>query len=138
MKPRKRIRRQSKQPMPLLKRKTWAEFSQYVRRKNADFYGIAQCITCDTKGHWKDMNAGHYEHGKLDFDEMNVNVQCVRCNKWLHGNLGNYNLKLIEKYGIDIVKDLKARAKMAVVEKYSRQDLEDIYLKYKTLNEKFQ
>ena len=81
------------------------------------------------------MNAGHWKHGRLDFDEMNVNCQCVRCNKWLSGKLDSYTIKLIELHGVEAVQALSDKAKSIVTEKYSRQELEDIYIKYKRLNQ---
>ena len=79
------------------------------------------------------MNAGHYIHNKLDYDEMNVNVQCVRCNKWLSGNLGKYAEKLIEKHGMEKIQELRQRASLVVYEKYSLGELESIYSKYRDL-----
>ena len=71
-----------------LKKKVWKVMSLYVRER--DKY---TCFTCgQTKGI---MNAGHFIHGKLDYDEMNINCQCVSCNKWNHGNLGIYGVKLL-------------------------------------------
>lgn len=127
-------RRSRKNSLPLMKKLAWNEFSEYLRRKNADFYGVCECITCGFKAHWKEMQAGHFIHGKFDFDEMNVNVQCARCNKYLHGNLGFYALKLITKHGKEKIEDLQARAKKTAYEKLSRLDFEELYNKYKALN----
>jgi hypothetical protein len=118
-----------------MKKLAWGEFSEYIRRKNADFYGIVECFTCGTKLHWKDANAGHFHHGKLDFDEMNINVQCVQCNKWNHGRLGIYSINLIKKHGLDAVTELTEKAKRTTSEKKSRLEFEQIYLKYKEINE---
>ena len=119
-----------------LLKKAQSEFSQYIRRRGADYYGINTCFTCGTKVHWKDANAGHYQHNKLDFDEMNMNCQCVYCNKYQSGKLDNYTLNLIKKYGIEKVEDLKLRAKREIYKKYSREELQSIYEKYKGLNDK--
>ena len=130
-------RRSRSNSLPLMKKLAWGEFSKYIRMKDADSNGLAECITCGAKNHWKEMNAGHFRHGKLDFDEKNINVQCVRCNKWLSGNLGQYAIKIVKKYGVEAVDDLNQRADRAVYEKLSRLDLEAIFLKYKALNEKY-
>lgn len=117
-----------------IRKKAWKEFSIFIRRREADFYGITECITCGFKAHWKEMNAGHYHHNKLDYDEMNVNAQCPRCNKWLSGNLGNYAMYLIDKYGLEKKKELDERAAITTLEKLYYGDYEQIYLKYKALN----
>lgn len=121
-----------------MKEKAWKQFSIYVRRKDSDFYGITSCFTCGNKVHWKDANAGHYKYGKLDFDEMNVNVQCVSCNKWKSGRLDKYSLNLIKKYGLDKVEDLDERASRLTVEKYPMEYFVEVYHRYKKLNEKFE
>lgn len=96
----------------IAREKAWKAFSEYIRRRDK---GV--CITCGTsvwdsemgENNWKAMNAGHFRHGKFDFDEMNINCQCVRCNKWLSGNLSKYRRYLQNKYGIDAVNDLEDR-----------------------------
>ena len=60
------------------------------------------------------MQAGHYKHNVLDFDEMNVHCQCVRCNKYLHGNGGEYAFRLARHYGLEELNDLHIRAYRAL------------------------
>jgi hypothetical protein len=72
------------------KEKAWKAFSKYIRARDK------RCVTCITGGA---ENAGHFHHNVLDFDEENVNAQCVRCNKWLHGNLNVYSAYLLRKLG---------------------------------------
>ena len=110
-----RIRKKSLKPLPKLKAKAWKLFSAYICKR--DNY---TCFTCGKAGN----QGGHFKHGKLDFDEMNINCQCPRCNKWLHGNLGIYAIKLIEKYGKNKVDDLIFRSNQ--VKKYNRIDLNGI------------
>lgn len=106
-----------------LKKKAWAVFSKWIRNRDK------RCVTCPMG---KAENAGHYHHGVLDFDEINVNGQCVRCNKWLSGNLAPYSIYLIGKYGLDefVALDqrhwtaIKGEKKtdseyLAIIEKYS-------------------
>lgn len=113
------------------KKKAWKVFSEWVRRKDADGAGYSTCFTCDSKIHWKELNAGHFKHGKLDFDEMNVNPQCVRCNKWLSGKLDIYAFNLIKKYGLDEVAELNLRASREIYEKKSVEDYIKIHDHYK-------
>lgn len=56
------------------------------------------------------MNAGHFIHNTLDFDDMNIHAQCIRCNRHLHGNAAVYAIKLVEIHGLRKVKNLIKRA----------------------------
>lgn len=83
-----------------LKRKAWDLFSKWIRQRDK------RCVTC---GSTNDLQAGHFWHGVLDLDEMNINAQCKKCNTHLSGNLGHYSMYLINKYGLDKFKDLEQR-----------------------------
>lgn len=74
--------------------------------------------------HWKEAHAGHFKHGKLDFDEMNVNPQCPGCNTYRGGKLDIYALKLIELHGLEAVQELVIRASQQ--QPYAHQDLIEI------------
>lgn len=86
-----------------LKNKVWKNFSVYVRlRDAADGTGLCSCISCGRWHHWKDMDAGHYiprEWTTIWLHEMNVNAQCRFCNYYQKGNVQNYRIGLINKYG---------------------------------------
>ena len=127
MRYRGRIRKQSKRPERILFRKAWAVFSEYIRRRDK---GI--CCTCYSVNHWKDTNAGHFKHNVLDFDEMNINCQCVSCNKYNHGRLDRYSDFLRAKYGDKAYEGLVIRASMAKKgHKYHTWVLESIIAQYK-------
>ncbi len=105
-----------------LKDKAWSVFSKFIRERDK------KCVTCKVNNA---ENAGHFWHAVLDFDEMNVNGQCVRCNKWLSGNLAVYSTYLIEKYGIKAFEDLKIRHYRAMKgEKLSELDYEKLINRY--------
>jgi hypothetical protein len=116
-----------KQPSPKLPSikslhaRVWAAWSKYRRSREADFSGYTECYTCRRKYPWKEMDLGHYHHGRLDFDEMNTHPQCVRCNKWLHGNAGPYAERLVQDYGLKKVLDLRRRAQ--IIHKYTMPEL---------------
>ena len=78
---------------------TWKLMSFWIRKKEADYRDYVHCYTCDIVLNYKQANAGHYNHNKLDFDPRNIKVQCVRCNKYLRGNLGKYAERLIREHG---------------------------------------
>ena len=96
--------------------------SEYIRRVED---GV--CFTCGDKRHWKLQNAGHYIHKDcLDYDDINIHCQCVRCNKWLRGNLGVYAEKLIDKHGKEAIDRL--RQKSYKTKKFTIMELEDIQI----------
>jgi hypothetical protein len=115
----KRLRKRSKNPIPVLKNKVWRVFSKYIRLR--DKYTCFTCGKVERPG-----QAGHRYHGRLDYDPINVNCQCPRCNKWLHGNLGEYERRLVEKYGQDVADELHLRANKSW--KPSRQELEELLI----------
>lgn len=113
--PRKKLR-----PMPKLKKLAEKWFHKYIILRDK---GI--CFTCGRQGN----QAGHFRHSKLDFDELNLNCQCAYCNLYAHGNLGIYAVKLIKKYGQEVVDDLISRSYKP--KKYTRDDLEGYLQHYK-------
>jgi hypothetical protein len=106
-----------------LKKAFWKIFSEYIRQRDS-VNGYGKCISCGRQDYWRNMDAGHYIPKtaglSLYFDERNVNIQCTYCNRWMHGNLSQYALALIEKYGENILKDLDSERhkfkKISVIE----------------------
>ena len=120
----KRTNWKKKPPQKTLKRKAWDTFSKWIRNRDQ------MCITCGDRNCL--LNAGHFWHGVLDFDEMNINAQCTGCNNYKSGNLAPYSIYLINKYGIEKFKDLEKRHHLAKAGEY-RTDKQylDIIEKYK-------
>lgn len=117
---------------PSLKRlhdKAWALISRYVRTKDADWRGYTRCYTCKVVKHYKELQAGHFWHGKLDFDPRNLRPQCKRCNKFLSGNLDNYAMFLIDEVGLEAVKKLRQDA--ARHPGYTRAEILQVIEQYK-------
>lgn len=112
-----------------LKKKAWKLISKYIRSHSADFAGWMTCYTCNRLTPWKQLQAGHFIHNKLDFDERNLRPQCIRCNHFLRGNLGIYAENLIATHGLDWVKKLRKDAQTKG-NNYSRQELEEVIRKY--------
>ena len=57
------------------------------------------------------MDAGHYipksvGGSALYFHEKNVHPQCTGCNRFRHGHLTQYALRLQQKYGPGILQEL--------------------------------
>ena len=114
------IRRQSKNPLRVLRRKAWKVFADWIKARD-NF----RCFTCGAEGN----QAGHFLHRDcLDFTEENIHCQCVRCNHFLNGNLAVYTIKMIKKYGLKKVEVLQRKAN--IPKSFNRQDLEEIIKKY--------
>jgi hypothetical protein len=115
-----------KTTLPKLKKKAQDKFNAWIRNRDREL----GCISCgnpiDHAGHY--FSSGHYS--ALTMDEMNVHAQCLRCNNFLHGNLIKYRMGLIQRYGEDYVNELEGKS-INAVKKWSRQELEEIILKYK-------
>lgn len=116
----KKEKRKKLKPMPKLKKLAEKYFHKYICLR--DKY---TCFTCGKVGN----QAGHFRHSKLDFDEINLNCQCAFCNCYAHGNLGIYAVKLIKKYGQEVVDDLIARSYKP--KKYTRDELDEYLRIYK-------
>lgn len=93
----------SERSLAQLKKDLDEVFNKYIRQRDALPGGVFKCISCGQIKSLKQMNAGHYysagHHSSLRWNEVNVNGQCVFCNKFLHGNLIRYRKGLKEKYG---------------------------------------
>ena len=106
----------------ILHKKAWDIFSLWIRNRDK------KCITC---GSTKALQAGHFWHACLDFDEININAQCRGCNHFRHGNLAKYSTYLIEKYGIGAFNNLQIRHYQALKgEKRSEDDYMEIIKRY--------
>lgn len=97
-KPKKWLRKRRKRsPRAILFDRVWKKCSEWVRRRDK---GV--CFTCGDKRDWKEQHAGHFRHGKTKptyFNDKQIRCQCVKCNKYLSGNLGIYGVKLVELLG---------------------------------------
>ena len=110
-----------------LHKKAWKLQSEFIRRSERGF-----CFTCGSHGDWKDMQAGHYIHGnRMDFVPLNIHCQCVRCNKWLHGNAGVYAERLIAEYGEKAVAQIREVSKHE--HKFTIFELEGLIERYTKL-----
>lgn len=110
------------------KKLAWKWFSKWIRE-------VRDCETCYTCGARNtQMNAGHYWHAVLDFDEENIHCQCVQCNKYNHGKLAEYGANLIRDLGEEKYRALEQRHYIALRGEYrSIQDYLDIAEKYQKL-----
>ena len=115
-----------------LKKKLDVLFSQYIRRRNADHLGRVKCFTCGVEKHWKEQQAGHFQsrsHHSTRWDEVNVQVQCVKCNMFRQGEQYKFGLYLDDRFGDGTAEELENRAKTIV--KLNRIDYEEAIERYK-------
>lgn len=92
-------------------------FSKYIRLKYCDGNGMLRCFTCDEMHHILEMDCGHYVsrmHNSLRYSELNAHPQCQRCNRFNEGRKDVYALRLIEKYGADILRTLAVEKQKVV------------------------
>jgi hypothetical protein len=118
----------AKKRFKTLHKKAWNLFSLYVRKQSSDDFGRNTCFTCGVVAGYRELQAGHFIHGKLDFDIRNIRCQCSKCNLYLSGSLGVYGLKLAKKYGIEWLEKLYLDSNTIT---YSIEDLENIIETYK-------
>ena len=121
------LKKTSSQKKAIAKRRAWAEFSKFIRDRDKNI-----CFTCGGTA----TQAGHFIHNvsmlALQFDERNVHAQCSYCNLYLHGNLAEYTLRIIDKYGREAVDELFERKKNRdSAPKMMLKDYEELYEKYK-------
>lgn len=114
--------------MTLKKSKAWNIFSKYIRARDK---GI--CFTCGKRDDPQNMDAGHFRHNRSSvfFDEWNVHAQCTKCNRFLHGNLGDYALRLEDKIGRKALDELIKKSYQ--IKKWKPRELKELELKYKKL-----
>lgn len=77
-------------------------FNQYIRQRDIG----KPCISCGVILSGK-YDAGHYysvgSYPNLRYHEDNCHGQCVHCNQHLHGNLLEYQPRLVQRIGQDRV-----------------------------------
>lgn len=79
-------------------------FSEYIRRRYADYRGHVKCCTCPTVKHWKYMDCGHFiRRGKwaVRFHEKNSHAQCPNCNRFHDGMEFEHMLYIRDRYGLE-------------------------------------
>ena len=111
-----------------LKKKLWRLTSEYVRLSSVDANGYCSCVTCGRTEHYKKMQAGHFipqaQGNAVRFDLRNIHVQCYRCNINLGGNGPEYYPFMLEKYGQDVIDELRKLSNTSV--KFTAPELQDM------------
>jgi hypothetical protein len=105
-------------------------FNKYIRLRDKG----QVCISCQKPLKEGNVDAGHMwsagGHSNLRFNEFNVNAQCSRpCNKDKAGDINNYRLGFVERYGIEKLNEIDALAK--IERKFSKEELKELMQVYK-------
>jgi hypothetical protein len=131
------IKRKTKKPKTsTLKNKAWTQFSIFIRTEGADEHGFNQCITCDVRKPWKELQAGHFIRGRLNanlFDERGVWPQCYSCNVGAQGNVVIYYKWMLAMFGQGVIDELISQNQKT--RKWQPGELQGIFEKYKALND---
>lgn len=118
-----------------LEKKLDKEFSDYIRRKDADDGGTVECVTCGVLGFWREMDCGHFvkrQHRATRWDERNASTQCRRDNHFMGGRQDDFAKAIIEKYGQEVFEELMQKKYQTF--KVTRAYLEEMIDRYKQLN----
>lgn len=87
-----------------------------------------RCYTCGSFLPFEKLAAGHAiekrGHAGIYFDLDCLRGQCLRCNKYLHGNHAVFANKLLNEIGEERFKKMHQRSQISKV--YSKADLEKI------------
>jgi 5-methylcytosine-specific restriction endonuclease McrA len=106
-------------------------FSLYIRNRYSK-NGKAKCFTCGKVDDIKRLHAGHFmsrKHHSTRWDEINVQVQCPKCNLFGQGEQYTFGKNLDKKYGKGTADKLQRKARKVV--KLSTNDLKELIEKYK-------
>lgn len=103
-------------------KKTQEIFNKYIRVRDAD----RPCCSC-SRHHAGQYHAGHYKsvgaHPELRFDERNCYKQCSACNNKLSGNIINYRINLVKRFGEEFISELEGPHKQ---KKYTLDELKKL------------
>jgi len=106
-------------------------FSRYIRIRESNNKGIAECYTCGKKDHWKYLQCGHYikrSDTLLRWDSRNGKPQCPNCNCNMHGNMEEYTKRLNEEHP-GLPEQLREESRE--IYKYSREELKQLLIDYR-------
>jgi hypothetical protein len=107
-----------------------------ARISAADGNGYAECWSCHTQHHYKDMDGGHYiAKGHSSYwalEEENVHPQCKGCNGFgmRYGTAAQqYTLSMVDYYGRDFVDHMEAKKRN--VKKIYKAEYQEIIEEFK-------
>jgi hypothetical protein len=113
------------------KREARKQIHKFIRIRDTFIRGDGhrgRCCACGTWVSPDEAHAGHYRHGIL-LDERNIHLECVTCNTYLHGNLDNYYVFMVETFDQEVAD--KYRTMPNPIQKYKWYELYEIEQLYK-------
>ena len=82
-------------------------------------------ITRGDAGHF--IGKGFGGRSGVRYDERNINLQCIPCNRFQEGNKLEYRRFMLEKYGQEVIDELE---RLHHTRNYSLIDLQGLLLYY--------
>lgn len=135
--PKKKKAKRAKLPsIKSLHKRAWAQFSIWVRTQNADSDGYVQCTTCPARHLWNSglIHAGHWIHGRLDFNPRNVHPQCRNDNFFTNTRVNTaYSCFMARTYGSEVMDELRLLSNTKL-NKYTREELNELIAHYGQIN----
>jgi len=101
--------------------------NKYCRMRDSYGNGGAHCISCGEWTAYDESDGGHFiptTSSAIRFDERNINLQCRRCNRFMHGNPRHYYKGMLKKYGQKVVDELESREFES--KRWSAEELKEI------------
>jgi hypothetical protein len=117
------------QTKPQLVKKAQTAFNAYIRARDKG----KTCISCDTPlgSEPNSYDAGHFRSvasaAHMRYVEDQVHGQCKKCNRWLAGNVVEYRKRLLERIGLERLKQIENDN---VLRKYTKEGLIEIARHY--------
>jgi len=109
-------------------------FSEYIRLRDSDSKGMCKCISCGKMQFWREVDNGHLinrKHMSVRFDERNCHAQCRACNRFDEGNLMEYTVSFIDKYGKNELEKLRVRRHQS--KKFAKFEIDELTKHYRKL-----
>lgn len=116
-------------PMSKWRAEAQAAVNRYVRLRDKGL----PCVSCDRPDDGKHQrHASHYRSVKacsaLRYNPDNIYASCAQCNASLSGNLIEYRIRLVRRFGLGLVDWLEAQNG---VTRYTVEDLKKIISDYR-------
>jgi len=109
-------------------------FSKFIRLRDSDENGFVRCITCGTRKHWKEVDAGHFQtRAKYStrWHEKNVHAQCKGCNMKNGGQQYVHGKEIDKRYGEGVADEIVYLSNQIM--KFSTQEIRDMAKHYREL-----
>jgi len=135
VKKQKKIKKIKLKSISLLKKQAQSIFNNWIRNRDILLGHTFICISCEKELPIEKMNCGHYFPVKrfqhLRYNEDNAHGECMACNGFNPAHLIYYTKHLIEKIGIYKYNNLYQSSLIKPEKDFTREELEEIKLKYK-------